>query len=82
MLLQTGLLLRNKLISEIQVVKMDNPVRRILSHFNSEEPPRAVASRLYLGLQWEGVGALSFHCTFNISLSFDRKKNAAISIPY
>ena len=30
-LLQMGLLLRNKLISKMQVVKMDNPVRRILS---------------------------------------------------
>ena len=30
-LLQMGLLLRNKLTSKMQVVKMDNPVRRILS---------------------------------------------------
>ena len=30
-LLQMGLLLRNKLISKMQVVKMDNPVKRILS---------------------------------------------------
>ena len=30
-LLQMGLLLRKKLISKIQVMKMDNPVRIILS---------------------------------------------------
>ena len=30
-LLQMGLLLRNKLISKMQVVEMDNPVRRVLS---------------------------------------------------